>query len=167
MSTPRTCVRRYTDTNLFSLSFPPEFTDEEYRSDEDEEAEPKDNDAAHVVWRKDEAVRGESDDDSEDSDLEPEVELEPWFVPEDYKVCACVRVGVGGCARVGPFYACKCEHAMCACAAHAHVCTFVRIRACVRMSVCTRICTCQLHVTLWVWRLTLLCTFYGCICGRW
>jgi hypothetical protein len=41
-------------------------------------------------------VRGESDDDSEESDLEPEVELEPWFVPENYKVCLCVRVGVGG-----------------------------------------------------------------------
>lgn len=117
-------------------------------------------------------MRGESDD-SEDSDLEPEVELEPWFVPEDYKVCACVRVGVGGCARVGSFYACKCEHASVR-VRHVHtysmcVCSYTCVRACVCAGecVCTRICTCQLHVTLWVWRLTPLCTFSGCISGRW
>jgi len=63
---------------------------EERASDAEDSAQDKDDtdeDAAQVVWKRDELVRGESDDDSDASEPEePEVELQPWFVPEGYKV---------------------------------------------------------------------------------
>jgi hypothetical protein len=68
-----------------------DFTDkEEPSSDAESEGEDKDEDAAHVVYKRDERVRGESDDDSDASDeseQEPEVEEQPWFVPDGYQVC--------------------------------------------------------------------------------
>ena len=75
-----------------------DFTDaEEQASDAEDSAQDKDDtdeDTAQIVWKRDELVRGESDDVSDASEPEePEVELQPWFVPEGYKVNVLLTVG--------------------------------------------------------------------------
>jgi hypothetical protein len=81
----------YNSVTLRRFCFFSVFTDAEERaSDAEDSAQDKDDtdeDATLVVWKRDELVRGESDDDSDASEPEePEVELQPWFVPEGYKV---------------------------------------------------------------------------------